>query len=198
MTASRSESETFDRRGHEQRIKLDQALETLDPRARHIIEKRWLINECFDHIEDYIEPGAEQARPIEQEELGAFFGISRQRIGQIEDAAIAKLKSVAPLRSAESFAEFRHLVEIQDGMLYRAQLAVAVRFGVQLSAVVQRYVAPPRWNALLINWFLLCGKDEYPTYPVFLKRAPRPYPYRNPAMRSLSALASYLPFASDV
>ena len=86
-------AETFDRRDHEQRIKLDQALQTLDLRSRHIIEKRWLINECFDHIGDYIEPGAEQASPVEQEELGAFFGISRQRIGQIEDAAIARLKS---------------------------------------------------------------------------------------------------------
>ena len=63
MTGSSRESETFDHRGHEQRSKLEQALETLDPRARHIIEKRWLINECFDHIGDYIEPGAEQASP---------------------------------------------------------------------------------------------------------------------------------------
>jgi len=49
--------QTFDRHGHEQRIKLDHALETLDLRSRHIIEQRWLINECCDHIADYQHDG---------------------------------------------------------------------------------------------------------------------------------------------
>jgi RNA polymerase sigma factor (sigma-70 family) len=37
--------QTFDRRGHEERIKLDHLLKTLDSRARHIIEERWVRNE---------------------------------------------------------------------------------------------------------------------------------------------------------
>jgi hypothetical protein len=106
----------FDRVGHEERIKLDEALETLDPRARHIIEKRWLINEYLEHVTDYEHDGrfvlhdgreitvlSSQANPSEHEELAALFGVSRQRIGQIETVAIAKLKAQNPKIDLPSF-----------------------------------------------------------------------------------------------
>jgi len=86
------DTQTFDRQGHTERIKLDHALETLDARSRHIIEQRWLINECFDHIGDYIESGLNERTSVQQEELATFFGVCRQRVGQLENAAIAKLK----------------------------------------------------------------------------------------------------------
>ena len=107
-----SDAQSFDRRGHEERIKLDRALETLDRRSRHIIEKRWLINECFDHIRTvstdpkkkrYVEPGEQERVPAEHEELAAFFGVSRQRIGQLEAAAIERLKAQNPKIDLPSF-----------------------------------------------------------------------------------------------
>ena len=94
-----SDAQSFDRRGHEKRINLDHALEALDLRSRHVIEKRWLINECFDGIktnpkkESYIESGEQERVPTKHEELAAFFGVSRQRIGQLEAAALKKLKA---------------------------------------------------------------------------------------------------------
>jgi hypothetical protein len=58
-----------------------------------------LINECFDGIktnpkkESYIESGEQERVPTKHEELAAFFGVSRQRIGQLEAAALKKLKA---------------------------------------------------------------------------------------------------------
>jgi len=61
-----------------------QALETLDPRERDILSRRYLA-----------------AKPATLKEIGAQFGISRERVRQLEARAMAKLREVLePLRMA--------------------------------------------------------------------------------------------------
>jgi RNA polymerase sigma-32 factor len=55
---------------------LSQALETLDDRSRHIVEARWLNEE----------------NPATLHELAAVYGISAERVRQIEAKALQKLK----------------------------------------------------------------------------------------------------------
>ena len=55
---------------------LHQALETLDPRSRHIVESRWL----------------EEENPATLHELAAVYNISAERVRQIEAKALQKLK----------------------------------------------------------------------------------------------------------
>jgi len=55
---------------------LSQALETLDDRSRHIVEARWLNEE----------------HPATLHELAAVYGISAERVRQIEAKALQKLK----------------------------------------------------------------------------------------------------------
>jgi len=57
---------------------LSRALETLDARSRHIVEARWLNEE----------------NPATLHELAAVYGISAERVRQIEAKALQKLKSV--------------------------------------------------------------------------------------------------------
>ncbi|HNQ04466.1 MAG TPA: RNA polymerase sigma factor RpoH [Thiobacillaceae bacterium] len=56
---------------------LSQALETLDARSRHIIEARWLNEE----------------NPATLHELAAVYGISAERVRQVEAKALQKLRS---------------------------------------------------------------------------------------------------------
>jgi RNA polymerase sigma-32 factor len=58
---------------------LSEALEALDPRSRRIIETRWLRDEA--------EGGA-----LTLHELGAEFGVSAERIRQVETKALQKMK----------------------------------------------------------------------------------------------------------
>jgi len=88
---------TFDRQRNAERIELDRRLSVLDPRERHIIEKRHMINECrevFERVKDYINEGVNLEVPNEQADLAELFGVSARRISQIEAAAVAKLKEV--------------------------------------------------------------------------------------------------------
>ena len=55
---------------------LSQALETLDPRSRHIVEARWLNEE----------------NPATLHELAAVYSISAERVRQIEAKALQKMK----------------------------------------------------------------------------------------------------------
>ncbi|MEW6679010.1 MAG: RNA polymerase sigma factor RpoH [Pseudomonadota bacterium] len=57
---------------------LQQALETLDPRSRHIVEARWL----------------EEENPATLHDLAAVYSISAERVRQIEAKALQKLKGV--------------------------------------------------------------------------------------------------------
>jgi RNA polymerase sigma-32 factor len=58
---------------------LEQALETLDPRSRRIVEARWLAND--------------DGSGATLHELAAEFGVSAERIRQIEVAAMKKMKA---------------------------------------------------------------------------------------------------------
>ena len=56
---------------------LTRALATLDPRSRHIVESRWL----------------EEENPATLHELAAVYGISAERVRQIEAKALQKMKA---------------------------------------------------------------------------------------------------------
>ncbi len=56
---------------------LTRALATLDPRSRHIVESRWL----------------EEENPATLHELAAIYGISAERVRQIEAKALQKMKA---------------------------------------------------------------------------------------------------------
>ena len=63
------------------RDRIRAALDTLDPRERAILSRRYL-----------------QSKPATLKELGSAFGISRERVRQLEARAKAKLReSLAPL-----------------------------------------------------------------------------------------------------
>ncbi|HEY9447667.1 MAG TPA: sigma factor-like helix-turn-helix DNA-binding protein, partial [Burkholderiales bacterium] len=57
---------------------LVQALESLDPRSRRIIEARWLTEQKSATLHD----------------LATEFGVSAERIRQIENKALSKMKGV--------------------------------------------------------------------------------------------------------
>jgi RNA polymerase sigma-32 factor len=57
---------------------LNNALATLDPRSRHIVEARWLNEE----------------NPATLHELASEYSISAERVRQIEQKAMQKMKSV--------------------------------------------------------------------------------------------------------
>jgi DNA-directed RNA polymerase sigma subunit (sigma70/sigma32) len=56
---------------------LSRALDSLDPRSRHIIEARWLNED----------------NPATLHELAAVYGISAERVRQIEAKALQKMKA---------------------------------------------------------------------------------------------------------
>jgi hypothetical protein len=103
---------------------------------------------------------------VEQAELAKLFGVSARRISQIELRAIAKLKE-----AKSDSPDFPH---------------------------GEPHFVTPRWNSLLINWSVLCSDPgfkraelclkDYPSYPVQLKRAPRPYLDSGDALACLSEL----------
>jgi RNA polymerase sigma-32 factor len=65
-------------------IGLEKALESLDARSRRIIEARWL----------------EEKEPATLHELAAEFGVSAERIRQIEAKALAKMKDIIAQQAA--------------------------------------------------------------------------------------------------
>jgi RNA polymerase sigma-32 factor len=58
-------------------VGLSRALESLDPRSRHIVESRWLNEE----------------NPATLHELAAIYGISAERVRQVEAKALQKMRA---------------------------------------------------------------------------------------------------------
>jgi hypothetical protein len=139
----------------------------------------------FDGIRGYLMPrDAKERVPTVHEELGAFFRVSRQRIGQIEAAAIAKLKILsavpAPGNVEPYFVKFRDWHECRS----------------LLSAEGQPYFETPRWNTLTTcprvrtEW---CGIDALDKFWTSYGSRSRYTAGRNPRFMSMDGAGSNQP-----